>query len=161
MFSVGKPMVVLCLLQLVERGRLDLDAPVATYWPEFAAAGKDHATVRALLAHRAGLPAIREELPPDAMYDWDLMTSALAREQPWWEPDTAHGYHTNTYGFLVGELVRRVTGENPGDVFRREVAEPLQADFHFGLPAAEDARVAEFNFPDRPPPRCPTPTPSR
>ena len=150
-FSVGKPMVALCLLQLVGRDLVDLDEPVASYWPEFAAAGKQQVTVRALLGHRAGLPAIRRELPPDAMYDWELMTSTLAAERPWWEPDTAHGYHTNTYGFLVGELVRRVTGENPGAVFRRAIAEPLGADFHFGLPAEEDARVAEFQFPDRPP----------
>jgi CubicO group peptidase (beta-lactamase class C family) len=150
-FSVGKPMSVLCLLRLVEREWLDLDAPVATYWPEFAAAGKDTVTVRALLGHRAGLPAIHQELPPRAMYDWQLMTSTLAEEEPWWEPDTAHGYHTNTYGFLVGELVRRVGGEDVGPRFNREIAAPLKADFHFGLPKADDSRVAEFQFPARPP----------
>jgi CubicO group peptidase (beta-lactamase class C family) len=150
-FSAGKPMVALCLLRLVEQGRVELDAPVASYWPAFAAAGKDRVTVRELLGHRAGLPAIRRELPADAMYDWELMTSALAAEEPWWEPGAAHGYHTNTYGFLVGELVRRVSGEGVGEVFRRAIAEPLGADFHFGLPAADDARVAEFRFPDRPP----------
>ncbi len=150
-FSSGKPMAVLCLLQLVERGAVELDAPVAAYWPEFAAAGKEAVTVRTLLAHRAGLPAIRRELPEHAMYDWELMSAALAAEQPWWEPGTAHGYHTNTYGFLVGELVRRVTGERVDEVFRRAVAEPLGADFQFGLPASEDARVAEFLLPAPPP----------
>lgn len=147
-FSVGKPMAVLCLLALVERGEVDLDSPVASYWPEFAAAGKDSVTVRMLLGHRAGLPAIRRQLPTHAMYDWELMTSALAAEEPWWEPGTAHGYHSNTFGFLVGEIVRRLNGgESVGSVFRRTVAEPLEADFHFGLPAAEDGRVAEFLFP--------------
>ena len=147
-FSVGKPVAVLCLLQVVERGQMDLDAPVARYWPEFGAAGKDAVTVRALLGHRAGLPAIRRELPERAMYDWDLMTVALAAEEPWWEPGTAHGYHTNTYGFLVGELVRRVSGERVGQFFRRAIAQPLAVDFHIGLAASEDARVAEFVFPD-------------
>jgi CubicO group peptidase (beta-lactamase class C family) len=147
-FSVGKPMAVLCLLRLIERGRVELGSPVAKYWPEFAAAGKEAVTVRTLLGHRAGLPAVRRELPAGAMYDWDLMTSALAAQEPWWEPDTAHGYHTNTYGFLVGEVVRRVAGESVGGVFRREIASPLGADFHFGLPASEDERVADFLFPD-------------
>ena len=150
-FSVGKPMLVLCVLQLVERGAVELDAPVASYWPEFAAAGKQAVTVRMLLAHRAGLPAIRRELPAGAMYDWELMIAALAAEKPWWEPGTAHGYHTNTYGFVVGELVRRVTGDDPAEVFRDAIAEPLGADFRFGLPAAEDTRVAEFLLPTPPP----------
>jgi CubicO group peptidase (beta-lactamase class C family) len=150
-FSVGKPMAVLCLLQLVEQGLIELDAPVARYWPEFAVAGKEAVSVRMLLGHRAGLPAIRDELPPGAMYDWRLMCAALAAEPPWWEPGATHGYHTNTYGFLVGELVRRVGGERIGSRFRRAVAEPLRADFHFGLDASQDARVAEFLMPDRPP----------
>jgi CubicO group peptidase (beta-lactamase class C family) len=149
-FSVGKPMAVLCLLQLVEQGRIELDAPVASYWPEFAAAGKEAVTVRMLLGHRAGLPALRQELPPDAMYDWELITSLLAAEKPWWEPGTAHGYHTNTYGFLVGELVRRVGGERVEDHFHRAIAGPLGADFHFGLPPSEDPRVAEFELPGPP-----------
>jgi CubicO group peptidase (beta-lactamase class C family) len=147
-FSVGKPMAVLCLLMLVERGMLELDGPVADHWPEFAAAGKGSVTVRMLLGHRAGLPAIRRELPELAMYDWELMTSALAAQEPWWRPDSGHGYHTNTFGFLVGELVRRVSGDTVGRFFRRAVAEPLAVDFHFGLPAAEDKRVAEFVFPE-------------
>lgn len=150
-FSVGKPMAALCLLGLLERGLIELDQPVAAYWPEFAAAGKAGVTVRMLLAHRAGLPAIRRKLAAGAMYDWELMTSELAAEEPWWEPGTAHGYHTNTFGFLVGELVRRVGGEPVGAAFHREISVPLSADFHFGLPASEDGRVAEFVFPERPP----------
>jgi CubicO group peptidase (beta-lactamase class C family) len=147
-FSVGKPVAVVCLLMLVERGAVDLDAPVAAYWPEFAAGGKESVTVRMLLGHRAGLPALRRELPEQAMYDWELMTSALAAEEPWWAPGSGHGYHTNTYGFLVGELVRRVSGEPIGGFFRRTVAEPLGVDFWFGLPASEDDRAAQFLFPD-------------
>ncbi|MFL5823621.1 MAG: serine hydrolase domain-containing protein [Solirubrobacteraceae bacterium] len=150
-FSVGKPMAVLCLLMLVQEGAVDLDAPVAEYWPAFAAQGKASVTVRMLLGHRAGLPAVRRELPELAMYDWELMTSALAAEAPWWEPGTAHGYHTNTYGFLVGELVRRLSGETVGRFFHRRVAEPLGVDFWFGLPESEDERVAEFVFPEAPP----------
>ena len=147
-FSVGKPMAALCLLMLVERGRVDLDVPVATYWNEFAAAGKEGVTVRMLLAHRAGLPAIRPLLPPLSMYDWPLMTSALAAEKPWWEPDSEHGYHVNTFGFLIGELVRRVSGETIGAFLQRAISGPLDADFHFGVAARQHRRVADFLFPE-------------
>ncbi len=147
-FSVGKPMAALCLLLLVERGQVDLDAPVAAYWSEFAAAGKADVTVRMLLAHRAGLPAIRRPLAPLSMYDWGLMTSALAAQKPWWEPGSRHGYHVNTYGFLVGELVRRVSGEPIGAFLRRTVSAPLGADFRFGVAAGEHRRVADFLFPE-------------
>ncbi len=147
-FSVGKPMAAICLLMLIERGHVDLDAPVARYWPEFAAAGKEQVSVRMLLGHRAGLPAIRRPLPPLGMYDWQLMTSALAAETPWWEPGSTHGYHVNTFGFLVGELVRRVGGEPLGAFLHRSIALPLGADFHFGVSGRDDRRVAEFLFPD-------------
>ena len=145
-FSVGKAMAVLCVLLLVERGGVDLDAPVARYWPEFAAAGKGGVTVRTLLAHRAGLPAVRGLLPDEAIYDWDRMAGALAAEEPWWEPGSTHGYHVNTLGFLAGEIVRRVAGMSIGAFFRAEVGEPLGADFHFGFGADEDHRVAEYTF---------------
>jgi CubicO group peptidase (beta-lactamase class C family) len=145
-FSVGKAMAALCVLILVERGQVDLDAPVSRYWPEFAAAGKAGVTVRMLLSHRAGLPAVRRELPGHAMYDWDLMTAALAAEEPWWEPGSTHGYHVNTFGFLTGEIVRRVSGLSLGAFFRHEVAGPLGADVHFGLDARDDARTAEYVF---------------
>jgi CubicO group peptidase (beta-lactamase class C family) len=150
-FSVGKAMVTLALLILVERGRVDLDAPVARYWPEFAAAGKDGVTVRMVLAHRAGLPAIRRLLPRFAMYDWAAMTDALAAETPWWEPGRTHGYHVNTFGFLVGEIVRRVSGTTVGAFFRREIAGPLDADFHFGIGPDDDARTADYTFEGEPP----------
>jgi CubicO group peptidase (beta-lactamase class C family) len=145
-FSIGKAMVSVCLLILVERGQIDLDAPVSAYWPRFATRGKDDTTVRMLLSHRAGLPAIRRVLPAEAPYDWAFMTEVLADEEPWWEPGSAHGYHVNTFGFLVGELVRRVAGESIGAFFRREVAGPLGADFHFGFGPELDARTAEFTF---------------
>lgn len=147
-FSVGKAMAALCLLLLVDRGEVDLEASVARYWPEFAACGKGEIGVGTLLCHRAGLPAIRRALPPLAMYDWELMTSALAEEEPWWEPGRTHGYHVNTFGFLVGEIVRRVSGESFGRFFRREVADPLDADFHFGLAAEHDPRTADHLLPD-------------
>jgi CubicO group peptidase (beta-lactamase class C family) len=150
-FSVGKAMAVLSLLILVERGQVHLDAPVARYWPEFAARGKNEVTVRMLLGHRAGLPAIRRPLPNLAMYDWELMTSALADEEPWWEPGRRHGYHVNTFGFLVGEIVRRVSGESVGAFLRRAVAGPLDADFHFGIGPEHDARIADYFFADEPP----------
>jgi CubicO group peptidase (beta-lactamase class C family) len=145
-FSVGKPMAALSLLVLVDRGQVDIDAPVADYWPEFGTHGKGNVSVRMLLAHQAGLPAVRESLPGLVMYDWELMTSALAREQPWWAPGTRHGYHVNTFGFLAGEIVRRVSGSTLGDFFREEIAERLAADFHFGVAAEEDGRIADCHF---------------
>ncbi len=149
-FSVGKPMISLCLLMLIERGELRLDDPVASLWPEFAACGKEAVTARMVLSHRAGLPAIRRPLAADAMYDWQLMSGALAAERPWWEPGSAHGYHVNTFGFLVGEIVRRASGLPAGRYFQREVARPLGADFQFGVPAEQHGRVAEFMFPPMP-----------
>ena len=145
-FSVGKAVAALCLLMLVERGQVDLEAPVADYWPEFAAAGKQAITPRMVLGHRAGLPGIREPLPDDAIYDWDTMTSALAREAPWWEPDSKHGYHVNSFGFLVGELVRRVSGDDLDSFFQRELARPLGADFQWGIAADDDRRTAHYIF---------------
>jgi CubicO group peptidase (beta-lactamase class C family) len=147
-FSVGKAMAALCLLMLVERGEIELDAPISTYWPGFSAHGKGQTTVRMLLGHRAGLPAIRRSLPDEASYDWEFMANVLADEEPWWEPGTTHGYHVNTFGFLVGELVRRASGESIGAFFRREVAGPLGVDFHIGFGQEHDRRTAEFEFAD-------------
>ncbi|MDO8838912.1 MAG: serine hydrolase domain-containing protein [Parvibaculum sp.] len=146
-FSVGKAFTSLVALRLVERGLLDLDAPAATHWPEFAAAGKERITLRHILAHQAGLPAIREPLPDGAMFDWPRMTAALAAQTPWWEPGTAHGYHVNTFGYLAGELVRRAGGRTLGQILRDEVAGPLGADIHIGLPQTEHSRCAEFLWP--------------
>jgi CubicO group peptidase (beta-lactamase class C family) len=141
-WSCTKGATGLCAHLLADRGELDLDAAVGRYWPEFACNGKEAITVRMLLSHQAGLPAVRRELPPGAFYDWELMTSALAAEAPFWTPGLQHGYHGLTFGFLVGEVVRRVTGTTLGTFFREQVAGPLGLDFHIGLPEAGEVRVA-------------------
>jgi CubicO group peptidase (beta-lactamase class C family) len=144
-YSCTKGMTALCAHRLVSEGRLDLDTPVAEYWPEFAAAGKETLPVRWLLGHRSGLAAVRPMLPGEALYDWDAMCAALAAETPWWTPGTTHGYHAVTFGWLVGEVVRRVTGRSLGTYFREELAEPLGLDFHIGVPDAAHARCAEMS----------------
>lgn len=154
--STTKGMVAICAHMLVERGLLDLDAPVARYWPEFAQAGKATIPVRWLLSHRAGLPAVRRDMPPQSLYDWYAFTGALAETAPWWEPGRRHGYHALTFGHLVGEVIRRISGKSVGQFLRTEVAGPLAADFFIGVPEAEDARAAEI-LPD-PPPRPGDPT---
>jgi CubicO group peptidase (beta-lactamase class C family) len=141
-------MTALCAHLLIDRGALDVDAPVAEYWPEFAQAGKDRIPVRWLLSHRAGLSAIREPLPTEALFDWDRMCDALARSEPWWEPGTASGYHAMTFGFLVGEVIRRIAGQSVGTFFRKEIAQPLGVDFWIGLPVAEHHRVADLIVPE-------------
>jgi CubicO group peptidase (beta-lactamase class C family) len=143
-FSVGKAVVALCVARLAGQGLLSFDDPVARAWPDFAAQGKSGITVRQLLSHQAGLPAVRAPLPPGSVFDWEGMCTTLAAQAPWWEPGTAHGYHVNTFGFLAGELVRRVTGATIGTLVRREVAGPLGADFFFGVPHHDLHRVAEF-----------------
>jgi CubicO group peptidase (beta-lactamase class C family) len=143
-YSTTKGMVAICAHHLVERGKLDLDEPVTRIWPEFAAADKGDVPLRWLLSHRAGLPAVRTLLPREALYDWNAMTSALAAETPWWTPGERHGYHALTFGWLVGEVVRRAGGKSVGRYFRDEIAGPLGADFHIGLADAEHARVAEM-----------------
>ena len=132
--------MALLALQLVDAGVVALDDPIATVWPEFAAAGKEGATFRHALCHRAGVPAIREPLTNDDLWDWDRMAGALAATAPWWEPGTRHAYHTNTYGHLIGEVVRRVSGEPCG---RRLAAlgGPAGADVHVGVPPAEQASL--------------------
>lgn len=144
LFSTTKGMVSLCAHRLVDQGRLDLDAPVARYWPEFAQADKGAIPVRWLLDHSAALPAIETTLPPAAIYDWDAMTAALAAQAPWWEPGTAHGYHALTFGWLVGEVVRRITGRSVGAFFREQIAGPLGADFWIGTPPELEARTADL-----------------
>ncbi len=146
-FSVSKALCAICVGQLAERRLLDLDAPVAKYWPEFAQNGKDAITVRELLSHRAGLPAIAEALPDGAAFNWQTIIRALELQEPWWKPGTAHGYHVNTFGFLVGEIVQRVSGKTVGQFVREEIAEPLDADFHIGVPASEHHRIAEYRWP--------------
>jgi CubicO group peptidase (beta-lactamase class C family) len=146
-YSTTKGVVAILAHRLVEQGRLDLDAPVAKYWPEFAQAGKEKIPVRWLMSHRCGLPAVRHILPDDAPYQWDTMVAALAAETPWWEPGTEHGYEAVTYGWLVGEVIRRITGKSVGTVLREELAGPLGIDFAIGIPASEDARCADLKAP--------------
>jgi CubicO group peptidase (beta-lactamase class C family) len=149
-YSVGKPVVALLLLRLVAAGRVGLDDPVSSVWPEFGAAGKSGATVRHALCHRAGVPAIREPLTDDDLWDFEVMSAALAATEPWWEPGTRHAYHTNTYGHLIGTMVRRLGGETCGASLQ-SLAQPLGADFWFGVPGEELYRCAEVTFvmPDR------------
>ena len=141
-YSVGKAILALLALQLVDEGRLALEQPIADVWPEFAAGGKESATVEHALTHRAGVPAIREVLTDDDLFDWERMTSALAATDAWYPPGEQLTYHTNTFGHLVGELVHRASGEMPGERLG-SVATSLGADVWFGLPAAEQPRCAE------------------
>jgi CubicO group peptidase (beta-lactamase class C family) len=141
-FSSTKGATAACANLLAQRGLLDLDAPVADYWPEFAQAGKETLPVRYLLSHQAGLPAIDRTLTPEEVQTWDPVIDALAAQAPFWEPGTAHGYHALTYGYLVGEVVRRVSGRSLGTFFAEEVAGPLGLEFFIGLPAALEPRVS-------------------
>ncbi|ARI53995.1 serine hydrolase domain-containing protein [Streptomyces bacillaris] len=131
---------------LVQRGALDLDAPVAEYWPGFAANGKAEIPVRWLLSHRAGLVALDRAVPLDQALAWHPMTAALAAQRPQWTPGTAHGYHGRTWGWLVGEVIRRVSGRTPGRFFAEEIATPLGLDFFIGLPAGERDRVSRMAY---------------
>lgn len=146
LFSTTKGMAAICAHRLADQGKLDLDAPVARYWPEFAQADKGAIPVRWLLDHSAGLPAVIDPLPPTALYEWDVMARALAAQEPLWKPGTEHGYHAMTYGFLVGEVVRRVSGKSIGSYFHEEIAGPLGADISIGTPAASDARTADLEM---------------
>jgi len=141
-WSTTKTMTFLCALMLHDRGELDFHAPVATYWPEFAQAGKEKVEVRHVMGHTAGLSGWEEPLQPEQLADWKLCTERLAAQAPWWEPGTGSGYHAVTQGYLIGEIIRRITGESIGQWFAREVAKPLDADFHIGLPESDDHRVS-------------------
>lgn len=141
-YSVGKGLLSVLVLQLVDAGLLSLDTPISSVWPEFAAHGKERVTVRDALCHRAGVPAIREPLTDADLSDWERMTSALAASEPWFAPADGHAYHTNTFGHLLGEVVRRVTGQMPGERLR-EIAAPIGADVWWGLSDAELARCAD------------------
>ena len=141
-YSTTKGMTTICAHRLVEQGLLDLNALVAKYWPEFAQAGKAEVPVHMLLTHRAGLPTVSEGLPEGAVFDWETMTDALARQKPFWEPGTRHGYYGLAFGWLVGEVVRRISGKSLGTFFRDEVALPLGLDFHIGVDPKHDARIA-------------------
>jgi CubicO group peptidase (beta-lactamase class C family) len=141
-FSVGKGLTAAVLGHVLETCGVGLDDPVTRWWPELDLG----LTVAQLASHQAGLPAFHDPKPAGLMYDWDAMCAALAAETPWWEPGTAHGYHTNTFGYLVGEVVRRASGRSVGTILR-ELAGPLDADVYIGLPDEEHGRVVEFHFP--------------
>lgn len=150
-YSTTKTMMALTALMLADRGVIDLDAPVARYWPEFSANGKSEVRVSHLLSHSAGLSGFAVPWKPEDLYDHDRTCAQLAAQEPWWAPGSAPGYHAVTQGHLVGEVVRRATGKTLGTVFREEIAGPLGADFHIGLDPAHDHRVGELI----PPPKNP------
>ncbi|WP_433437663.1 serine hydrolase domain-containing protein [Nonomuraea sp. CA-141351] len=143
-YSTTKAVTATCALLLSQRGELDLDAPVAEFWPEFAANGKDRIPVRWLLTHQAGLPAIDHPITPEEAIAWEPMVTALAAQRPYWEPGTEHGYHGLTYGWLVGEVVRRVSGRSIGTFLAEEIAAPLGLDLWIGLPKTEQHRVSRI-----------------
>src|SRR5882672_3717559 len=151
LYSVGKAISAVCALRLVDAGLLSLDAPVARYWPEFAQASKARLPVRHLLTHQAALPAIARPLPSGSWSSWTTITEALAAQAPWWEPGAGHGYHVNTQGFLIGEIVRRVTGKTLGTYLRESIAGPAGVDFFIGFGPELDSRCADV----LPPPASP------
>lgn len=143
-FSTTKTMSFLCALLLADRGELDFDAPVSHYWPEFAANGKSGVLTWHLMNHAAGLSGMDEIMSIEDLYDWDKVTQALASQAPWWEPGTASGYHALTQGYLIGEVVKRITGVSLGRFFDEHIAKPLQADFYIGVPDAEFSRIGNL-----------------
>lgn len=156
-WSTTKGLCALCAHRLADQGKLDFDAPVAKYWPEFAAAGKASIPVKFLLSHKAGLAAIRAPLKLEDEFNWEKVTSELARQEPWWQPGAKHGYHAITFGWLVGEVVRRVSGKSLGTYFRDEIAAPLGADAYIGFGPELDARVADILAAPPPKPGQPNP----
>lgn len=141
-YSVGKGVLASLVIALAEQAKLDLDLRIADVWPEFAAHGKGDVTFPILLSHGAGMPAVRKRLPEGAMLDWDLMCSELAAQKPYWVPGTRHGYHTNTFGFLVGEVIRRSTGLRVEEALRAYVTGPLDAEYAWAVPAEDAKRAA-------------------
>ncbi|MEM5516695.1 serine hydrolase domain-containing protein [Henriciella sp. AS95] len=146
-YSTTKTITALVALYLADKGLIDFDAPVADYWPEFAANGKEAVKVSHLMSHSAGLPGWADPVEKEMLYDWERATSLLAAQAPMWEPGTASGYHALSQGYLVGEVIRRADGRSVGTVFREDFAQPLGIDFHIGLPASEDHRVADLTPP--------------
>lgn len=149
-FSSTKGATALCVNRLVERGELDLDAPIADYWPDFAAQGKQSVPLRWALSHRVGVPAVDAPVTLDDVVGWDGVVAAVARQRPEWEPGSAHGYHARTFGWMLGEVVRRVSGRSIGGFFSEEVARPLGLDWWIGLPPAAEARIATILGPEPP-----------
>ena len=149
-FSIGKGVTAVVAAQCVANGLITYETRVASIWPEFAVHGKEELTLRDLLGHRAGLPAIRKRLAPNAMFDWKLMTDTLATEKPWWTPGAEHGYHVNTYGFLVGEVLRRATKKSVGQLISELIASPIAADIYLGTPSHLHSRIADYEWPSDP-----------
>lgn len=147
-YSTTKTMAALCALVLADRGEIDFDSPVARYWPEFAQNGKEKVQVRHFMSHSAGLSGMDEPMSTADIYDWDKMVDALARQTPWWEPGSASGYHALTQGHLIGEVVRRVTGQSLGEFFQSDIAGPLQADFYIGTPEVHFPRIGALIPPE-------------
>ena len=142
-FSSGKPVAAVVLLQMVAEGCLQLDTPLQEYWPELAQQGQQHITLRHVLSHQAGLPAILEPLAAEALYDWSQMLAALENTPPWWTPGQAHGYAPMTYGWLVGELIQRIDGCDPRTAIAKRIAEPLQLALHLGVSEQQLAQVGD------------------
>ena len=152
-YSTTRTMTFITALMMEDRGLLDLDAPVGEYWPEFAQAGKESVRVKHFLSHSAGLPGFSRTLTTEELYDWDFVCNDLAHQEPWWEVGTQCGYHGFTQGFLIGEVVRRITGRSFGTYFREEIADKVGADFHIGVDPKEFNRIADLlPAKDTPPP---------
>ena len=150
-FSVGKGVTALLAAQCVANGELSYDSRITDFWPEFSPHGKEQLTFRDFLGHKSGLPALRAPLPEFAMYDWTAMCDALAKEKPWWDLDSGrHGYHVNTFGFLVGEMLRRATGRTVGQLVRERISEPLSADIYLSCSDEHISRTADFEWPGPP-----------
>jgi len=149
-FSIGKGVTAVVAAQCVALGLITYETPVASLWSEFAVHGKESVTLRDLLGHRTGLPAVRTRLPANAMFDWKLMTDSLAAETPWWTPGEEHGYHVNTYGFLVGEVLRRATRKTVGQLISELIARPLNAEIYLGTPTLLHSRIADYEWPSNP-----------
>ena len=144
-WSVGKGVMALAIAMLADRGQLDYSAPVATYWPEFAAKGKGAITVNQVMSHQAGLDGVNVPMADDDLFDWQRVVNALAAMAPLWPPGSRCVYHPLTYGFLAGELIRRIDGRSAGRFIAHEIAKPLQLDLHVGLASADDARAAQMS----------------
>ena len=158
-YSTTKTMTFLCILLLAERGKLNVTDKVAKHWPEFAQNGKADIEIRHLMSHSAGLSGLDERTVPDDLYDWDKIVGMLAAQAPWWEPGTQSGYHALTQGYLLGEVVKRITDKSIGTYFKDEIATPLDADFHIGVDPKHHNRIAELIPPPEaePDPNAPTP----
>ena len=148
-WSTTKMMTAMCALVLSDAGELDFHSRVVRYWPEFGVAQKRDVEVRHLMGHTSGLAGWTAPMSVEDLYDWEKATSLLAAEEPWWTPGTASGYHALTQGYLVGEVVRRITGQRLGRFFAEQVADPLHADFSIGTPEQADSRVAQVVPPER------------